>query len=688
MKNFLLFFSFFFIIHPNTAQNSSDSFTPFSFTFDPKTPEDSINVHAFAGVGQDSSRQLTINDLLAHQNALTFSVTSAAVDYHTYNWLRFRLVNNSSDTLRRFIWMPYVFDYIKLYKTQKDAIENATVRGRMGPLSIKYAFAHERAFPIVLPPNSQSDYYLQYYFLIKRTYSDSVCLLSPSKFDQAIQNKIDEESPYISFDHFLFGFLLVLVLMSVIFYYIFPRNNAFLYYICYLVFIGLYYLNYNILYYRPTPNLDWVNPHFYIIEIITSYGCYGFYNLFIIKFTDLGKNHPVFLKITQFFIAFWLLLIPIHCFLTFSGYVAANHYIFIISRIIILFMGFLTFGMMIKFSQNRLNIFIYLGSGFLLLFVLRGTIETITELFNFYPNNWLNNLDEVYPFIGIRLGVIIESIVFTIGLIFRGKQLAKEQIMKDSALQKQYIEQLETTQKWQEKYQTELEQEIAIKAGQLAYFEKEQAIERTRSQIAQDIHDEVGGSFTKISLAAELAVRQPNLSEAELKSRFEKMGEDAREAAGSLREIIFAINPDYDNFAEMQAYFMEYAHNFWKNTAIEPTFEFPKHDLNPLVRPDIKRQLLLIFKEAQNNIGKHAKAKNVHLVLRIVANNQYLLEIEDDGIGFSSNAQKIGPLSINGKNGMTNGFLGMENRAKTINAQLTIDGLENQGTIIRVEGFL
>lgn len=251
--------------------------------------------------------------------------------------------------------------------------------------------------------------------------------------------------------------------------------------------------------------------------------------------------------------------------------------------------------------------------------------------------------------------------------------------MKALNLQKQYIEQLETTQKWQDKYQTELEQEIAIKAGQLAYFEREQAVERTRSQIAQDIHDEVGGSFTKISLAAQLAARLPNLSEMDIKMRFEKLSEDARYGAAHLREIIFAINPDYDNFSEMQAYFMEFANHFWEHTAVNLVFDFEKSVYNPVVRPDIKRQLLLIFKEAQNNAAKYAHAKTIHLTLKIVENDQYLMEIKDDGDGFN-------PLSINAQNGHSKGISGMKKRAESIGSQLVIESIPSQGTTIQVIG--
>jgi signal transduction histidine kinase len=676
---------FFLFIQSLRAQEAVPP-ASFSYTFTGADNEDSINVHTFAGVGHDSSRERTIHHLLSNPNALSWQVNPPKPDYYTYNWACFRLINATKDTVKRYMWVEYSFDYLKLYKIKDNVLVDSIIRGRFPPLSMKYALNHQRTFYIELLPQSQTDYYFNYYFDLKRSFRDSIFLLNPTRLQEAHQRRLEFEEYDIKWDDFLFNFLFILVFMTIIQYYIFPRNFAFLYYIGYLFFIFFYYFNYNNIYYRFYPQLDGLRPYFYLIEIITSYGCYAFYNLFIMQFSDAGKSYPPLIKIARFFNILWLVLIPIHCLLTYYVSTSANHYLFIGVRIVALIISFYTFYLVVKYGKSKLNAFLYIGTTCLLFFVLRGTFETITELLNFYPNNWFNNLDDNYRFVGIRLGVLLESICFSIGLIFKGKQLAKEQQLKELALQKQYIEQLEKTQKWQEKYQTELKQEIAIKAGQLAYMEREQAIERTRSQIAQDIHDEVGGRFTKISLAAELASRQPELSEMEAKSRFEKLGEDARHAANTLREIIFAINPDYDNFAEMQAYFLEFSHNFWLNTRIESVFDFEKNEDNPIVRPDVKRQLLLIFKEAQNNVAKHAQASVVFLTLKIIEKDHYLLQIKDNGHGFDPLPTESGQVRITGKNGHSKGFSGMKKRADSIDAIFTVESVPNQGTTIRVEG--
>jgi signal transduction histidine kinase/ligand-binding sensor domain-containing protein len=210
----------------------------------------------------------------------------------------------------------------------------------------------------------------------------------------------------------------------------------------------------------------------------------------------------------------------------------------------------------------------------------------------------------------------------------------------------------------------------------LAEAEKTIEAERLRTRIAQDIHDEVGGSLTRISLAAQVAARLPDLSGAELKSRMEKLGADARQAAGQLREIVFAINPDYDRFEEMQAYFRETAREFWAGTNVETHFDFETSPANPAVPPDVKRQLLLIFKEAQNNVAKHAAAQNIWLTFRLEGAARFLLTVRDDGQGFT----------VTDKNYLTHGLSGMKKRAAAIGADIQVQSKPGAGTSVSVTG--
>lgn len=93
-----------------------------------------------------------------------------------------------------------------------------------------------------------------------------------------------------------------------------------------------------------------------------------------------------------------------------------------------------------------------------------------------------------------------------------------------------------------------------------------------------------------------------------------------------------------------------------------------------MVHPDIKRQLLLIFKEILNNIIKHAQAKQVWIRLEELPNKTYHFEIKDDGKGFDS--VQAGKTS--------NGLRGMMQRAESISASLSLNSSPGSGTCIQL----
>jgi signal transduction histidine kinase len=126
----------------------------------------------------------------------------------------------------------------------------------------------------------------------------------------------------------------------------------------------------------------------------------------------------------------------------------------------------------------------------------------------------------------------------------------------------------------------------------------------------------------------------------------------------------------------MQAYFLETSQEFWENQVLRCTYDFPSLAWNPAVFPDVKRHLLLIFKEAQTNASRHANATEVRILLTLIDPTTYRLEIEDNGSGFMPDAAEH----------FSNGLNGMKKRAKSIGAQLEIRSSPGAGCLISIEG--
>ena len=85
--------------------------------------------------------------------------------------------------------------------------------------------------------------------------------------------------------------------------------------------------------------------------------------------------------------------------------------------------------------------------------------------------------------------------------------------------------------------------------------------------------------------------------------------------------------------------------------------------------------LYRITQEAVNNSVKHAKAKTITIQLMCYP-DIVILTIEDDGIGFDSKiSDDVSRFGLNS----------MENRARSLNAEFSLDSEKNKGTVITLQ---
>ncbi len=197
-------------------------------------------------------------------------------------------------------------------------------------------------------------------------------------------------------------------------------------------------------------------------------------------------------------------------------------------------------------------------------------------------------------------------------------------------------------------------------------------IERLRLDIANDLHDEIGSSLSSIRLDSEMLLVSNSLKEPE-QELAKYISKTAKETIESVRDIVWFINPQNDFGNNMINKMKEESAKLlvgidWSLTTA-PQINVERLNL------EVRRNIYLIFKEAINNISKHAHAKicNIYLGKK---NEHFFLLIKDDGIGFEQN-------EINENNGLKS----MKRRASKINASLNIISELNKGTILELMVF-
>jgi signal transduction histidine kinase len=136
-----------------------------------------------------------------------------------------------------------------------------------------------------------------------------------------------------------------------------------------------------------------------------------------------------------------------------------------------------------------------------------------------------------------------------------------------------------------------------------------------------------------------------------------------------MRDLVWTMKPENSTLDSLVARLREYAYEYVEDFPIHLQFTTTDNIPSTLISKSVSRNVQMIFKEALQNIVKHASAKNIKITLTI--NPRFELNIHDDGKGFSPQVIKEG-----------NGLKNMQQRSEAIGAMLHLKTEENQGTNI------
>lgn len=194
---------------------------------------------------------------------------------------------------------------------------------------------------------------------------------------------------------------------------------------------------------------------------------------------------------------------------------------------------------------------------------------------------------------------------------------------------------------------------------QKAVLEKQQAIEKERTRIATDMHDDLGATLSRIKFLSEgIAFK---------KAQGQTFDEDvvriktySHQMIDRMGEIVWALNEKNDSLADLLAYTRAYAVEYLSENGIGCTVAAPA-DVPPLfVSGEFRRNVFLSVKEILHNAVKHAGASEVAISFSL--NKTLNIRISDNGKGFiSTEMQRYG-----------NGLYNLKKRAGDIGGNLDI----------------
>jgi signal transduction histidine kinase len=174
----------------------------------------------------------------------------------------------------------------------------------------------------------------------------------------------------------------------------------------------------------------------------------------------------------------------------------------------------------------------------------------------------------------------------------------------------------------------------SLSRRRIQLLEAKSALADERTRISRDMHDDVGARLAQLAVMQDIFAREyPQPADARLS--LEEMARVARQAVASLDEVVWTVDPQNDTLASTAEYLAQYATSYLSPLKIMCRYEAPIDWPVVEVRAQVRHELILAFKEALQNIVKHAGASEVMLTLRHDPGS-FFVQVADNGGGLST----------------------------------------------------
>jgi signal transduction histidine kinase len=210
---------------------------------------------------------------------------------------------------------------------------------------------------------------------------------------------------------------------------------------------------------------------------------------------------------------------------------------------------------------------------------------------------------------------------------------------------------------------------------ELERLEQQRALERERTRIARDIHDDLGTSLTRVTLLSQ-AVRGAVPPESPAAQEIEQIRRTSQEMTRTLEEIVWAVDPAHDSLDSIANYLGRFAQDFLSTAGMSCRLDLPVQLPSQPISAEVRHNLFLAFKEVLNNAVRHSGASEVKVILA-VAEQHFTLTIADDGKGMASTAAHSATRE-------GHGLLNIRNRLAQIGGAAEVTSQPGQGTLVRL----
>lgn len=192
---------------------------------------------------------------------------------------------------------------------------------------------------------------------------------------------------------------------------------------------------------------------------------------------------------------------------------------------------------------------------------------------------------------------------------------------------------------------------------------------KIRKQTAEDFHDDIGNKLTRITVLSEVLSSMTDNNDHEKRAIIQKIKTNVNELYSGAKDILWSLDPKNDTLGELLTNIKDFGSEMFGDTSISFKDEIDVNDTGKRLPLELSRNILMIFKEAINNVLKYSKANQIDFTANM-SGNLLNIQLKDNGKGFDTNIEKSG-----------RGLNNMQVRAERIKGNLKIAS-NNEGTTI------
>lgn len=204
------------------------------------------------------------------------------------------------------------------------------------------------------------------------------------------------------------------------------------------------------------------------------------------------------------------------------------------------------------------------------------------------------------------------------------------------------------------------------------------AQESEREKLSRDLHDNLAQELSSLRIAYEMFLDDLGELGPQMKRRGSQLSKMIHQSITGVRDLSHGLRPRGLDQMGLVRTISRYCKDFSAKTGLKVNFystRINEHQIDA----DTAINLFRVAQEALRNVGKHAKARLVNVLLE-VAFPKIVLQIEDDGKGFDVDARSLTALSEKRM-----GLWCMKERVDLLKGEMKVESRPMMGTRVLVE---